>query len=189
MKRFLCVVVLICFVFSSCSQNSSDQSMQDAIDFRTSLMAAEGCTFQAQVSADYGERVYEFTLGCEFVPEGEARLTVLSPDMISGVSAVIGPDGTNIEFDGAVLDFGTMANGRVAPMALPWLLGRAWCSEYIRSAGRDGDQILITCLMGYGEDEVVIETWLSDDRVPVRCDISYDGQRCIAASISDFRLN
>lgn len=189
MKRTLWIVPFICFLLSACGGQTSDRNLQKALDFRTALMASAGCTFEAQVLADYGERVYDFTLQCEYVPDHEAKLTVISPDIISGICAVINSDGTNVEFDGASLDFGQMANGYVAPMKVPFLLGRAWCSEYIHSVGQDGDYLLVSYMMGYGDREIVAETWFADDGTPIRCDISYAGTRCITVSISDFKLN
>lgn len=189
MKRTLWIVLFICFFISACSGQTSDSGLQRALDFRTALMASAGCAYEARVLADYGERVYDFNLQCEYIPDREAKLTVISPDIISGISAVISSDGTNVEFDGASLDFGEMANGNVAPMTVPFLLGRAWSSEYIHSVGQDGDYILVSYLMGYGDREIVVETWLADDGTPVRCDISHAGTRCITVSISDFKLN
>lgn len=161
--------------------------MQQAVDFRTSLMSAEGCVFQAEVSVDFGNKVYGFTLQCDYTPDDKATLTVTAPEMISGITATISADGAKVAFDGTELDFGRLANGRVAPMALPWLLGRAWSSEYISSAGKDGENILVTCLMGYGDEEITVETWLNEKSIPIRCDISCDGMRCLAVTISEFR--
>lgn len=189
MKRTIWIALLFCVILSACSSGRTDISMQSAVNFRTALMEAAGCSYQAQVTADYGERIYEFNLLCEYVPDAEARVTVISPEMISGISATISSDGAKIEFDGAELDFGVMANGNVAPMSLPWIMGRAWSSEYIRSVGIDDAFILVSYLMGYGDDEILVETWFADDRTPVRCDISYAGMRCISASISDFKLH
>lgn len=187
MKRILWLSVLFCLCLTACNRNSVDRSMQQAIDFRTALMSAGGCAFQADVSADFGEKVYDFTVQCRYMQDEKAVLTVTKPEIIAGIEATVSADGARITFDGTELDFGHLANGRVAPMAVPWLLGRAWSSEYIHAAGKDGETVVVTYLMGYNEDEITIETWFDAAGTPVRCDISHDRQRCLAITISDFR--
>ena len=187
MRRIFCFCLLLCLCLVGCGDGSADRSMQQAVDFRTALMSAGGCVFQAEVSADFGEKLYEFTLQCDYTPDDTATLTVTAPEMIAGIEATVSADGAKVTFDGTELDFGRLANGRVAPMALPWLLGRAWSSEYISSAGKDGETTVVTCLMGYGDEEITVDTWLDKKSVPIRCDVSCDGMRCLAVTISDFR--
>lgn len=188
MKRIFCLCAVLCLLLSGCAGQEADRRMQEALDLRTDLMASEGCSFKASVSADYGERVYTFSLDCTYVPEQEARLTVTQPEEIAGISAAVSADGTVVTFDGVELAFGELANGRVAPMALPWLLGSAWSSGYISSAGADGETVLVTYLMGYGEDEVTVETWLDTTGVPVRCEVIHDGRRYLTVALEDFQL-
>ena len=187
MRRFLGFALLLCLCLTACGDSKADRSMQQAVDFRTALMSAEGCVFLAEVSADFGEKIYEFTLQCDYTPDDSAALTVTAPEMIAGIEATVSADGAKVTFDDTELDFGRLANGRVAPMALPWLLGRAWSSEYIGSAGKDGENTLMTCLMGYGDEEITVETWLDENSVPIRCDVSCDGVRCLAVTITEFR--
>ena len=189
MRRILWVLVLLCLLFTACGSQKIDDRMQSAIDFRTTLMQNGGCSFMARVNADYGERVYEFTMQCQYFADREAHLTIIEPEMISGITAVVRQDGATVEFHDIELDFGTMANGRIAPMTLPWLLGKAWSSEYIQSAGKDGDGSLVTYLMGYADEELVVETWFGPEMVPLRCEISHGGVRYLTVTVSEFILH
>ena len=58
-KKLLCCVMM-CVVLVGCQGKQSPT--QDALDFRTALLEAGGCRFRAVIGADYGDRVYSFTV-------------------------------------------------------------------------------------------------------------------------------
>ncbi len=186
MKRFWLLIVC-CLFLGGCGKSGQSPEMKEALNFRFSLMEAGGCEFQAKVLADYGERVYEFDLTCRYDSGEGASLTVIAPEEIAGICANVSGDGTMVSFEDVQLEFGKLADGHVSPMALPWLLGRGWTGAYMETAARDGQQVLFTCLMGYDDEEVMMETWL-DSGVPIQCDLTYSGIRCLTAQITDFRL-
>jgi len=175
------------FLLTGCSKEQADR--EKALSFRTALMEAGGCQFSAEIRADYGSRVYDFGVDCRFLVEDGALLTVTAPEEIAGITAQVSEDGAEVSFDGVQLEFGELANGYVAPMALPWLLGSGWTEAYVESAVEDGDYLKVTCLMGYGEEEVTVVTWLDQNELPVQCEVSYDGVRCLTAAISQFQYN
>lgn len=188
MRRMWMFAIALCLVLTGCGRDKPHRQMQDALEFRTEIMAAQTCTFLADVSADYGDRVYTFSLECTYTPGGDGFLTVAAPESIAGISAHVSDDGAKVEFDGAILEFGQTANDRGAPLALPWILGSAWTEGYIESAGRDGDAVLVTCLLGYGEEQLTVETWLASEGIPLHCDVICDGRRFLAVTIRDFSL-
>lgn len=175
-------------LLTGCAGTETAKPSQKALDFRTALMEAGGCSFTAGVTADYGARVYTFTLDCAYTVGGGARLTVTAPETIAGIAAEVSADGAQLEFDGAVLDFGQMANGYVAPLAVPWLLGSCWSGAYISSAGSDGEWERVTCLQGYNEAELTLDTWLDSAGTPVRAEVAWDGTRCLTVTLSDFQF-
>ena len=186
--RTLGTLALLLALLTGCAGTELAKPSQQALDLRTALMEAGGCRFTAEITADYGDRVYAFTLACGYTVDGEAALTVTEPETIAGITATVSADGATVEFDGAALDFGQMANGYVAPLAAPWILGNCWTSEYIQSAGADGDFQRVTYLQGYNEAELVLDTWLDSHNTPVYCEISWDGSRCLTVTLTDFRL-
>ena len=187
MKRWL-PWVLMCLLFTACGKTEHSPAMKEALTFRTSLMESGGCQFQAKVLADYGDRVYEFELSCSYDAEKGASVTVLSPEEIAGIGAEISSEGGQITFEDLHLELGQMAGGHVSPVALPWTLGSSWTGAYIESAAQDDQLVLVTFLLGYDDEEVMVETWLDVNGVPIRCDLSYSGARCLAAEITDFEF-
>jgi len=177
----LCLLLLL----TACQ---AKEPTQRALDFRTDLLESGGCGFTADISADYGDRVYDFTVTCDYTAGEGARIEVLQPEEIAGIAAQVSPDGAKVIFDGVELDFGQLAEGNVSPMAASWLLGHCWTEAYTDSAGTDGDLYRITHLEGYNEEELTVDTWLDDAPTPVHAEIAYDGTRCLNIDISDFYL-
>lgn len=183
-KRLLPLVLAL--ALTGCAK--TEGPTQRALDFRTALMEAGGCAFTADVTADVGGRVYQFTLDCAAAANGPTTLTVTAPDSIAGITAQVTDDGAALTFDGASLSLGTLADGTTAPLLLPWLLHNGWVGDYISAAGPDGDLERVTYLHGYGDEALTIDTWLDESGVPVRCEVSCGGVRCLTAEISDFTM-
>lgn len=177
-------VLLLLTLLTACKADHAP--IQKALDFRTALMEAGGCSFKADITADYDQRVYQFTVTCDYETGDGARITVTQPEEIAGISAEVSADGAQLEFDGLELDFGQMADGLVSPMEACWLLGQCWSSAYIDSAGADGELERITYLDGYREKELTVDTWLDADRQPVCGEITYEGVRRLKMDITDF---
>ena len=149
-------------------------------------MEAGGCGFTARIRADYGEHVYMFTMSAE-TSSGETKLTVLEPEPIAGITASVSSEETSLSFDDVDLDFGRLANGRISPVAAPWLLTQCWEQAYMAYAGSDGEQQRVTYLRGYNEEEVTVDTWFSAG-VPVYAEMSCEDIRYLTVEITDFQL-
>ncbi len=183
-RRSFALAILMIMLLTGC--RGGDDAMQTALDFRRELLAAGGCSFSASVEADYGDRVYDFDLDCAW--DGtDGALTVTAPQSIAGISAVVRNGSSELEFDGVSLDFGPLANGFVAPLSVPWLLGSAWSGDHIARAGMDGELSLVTCLKGYEEQELTIQTWFQKN-IPVRTEVLSGGQRVLTVTIENFAL-
>lgn len=167
-----------------CACSGEQASVQTGLDFRTKLIAAGGCSFTADVITNQGDSAFTFTAGCTYDGE-DGTITVTAPEEISGISAVTDGETGALSYDGLLLSLGKLGDGRVAPMALPWLLGSAWKSDYISAGSRDGDAVRISYLQGYDDDELQIDTWFSGG-VPIAAEVAYKGERLLSVTIHDF---
>lgn len=149
-------------------------------------MEAGSCSFTADVTANYGDRVYAFVLACRY-ENGEAQLEVLEPKTIAGIRAETSQNGTELIFESVELEFGQLANGFVSPVAVPWLLVQCWVEEYIAYAGADGELERVTYLRGYNDEELVVDTWFHGN-TPVYAEVVHDGVRCVSIEIHDFQM-
>lgn len=164
--------------------------MQRALDFRTALLQSGGCTFAAEAAADYGEQVYRFTMDCVWSPESGGSLTLTAPQTLAGIRAEVSADGTRVSYEDMEVGLECLAGGHLAPMALPYLLGSSWYEGYISVCGMEDGLLRMTCLEGYEEEELTVDTWLdTQSGQPLHCEISYQGQTLLTAEISAFAMN
>ena len=174
--------MLLCVLLSGCTKN--ERILQPALDFRTNVLGAETCKFSCHVEADYGDRVYTFSLDCVYDGEN-AEFTVTAPETIAGIQAKIHDGDAELQFDGVSLEYGVLANGYVAPLKTPWILGNAWSKEYIASAWEEDGYYCFSVLAGYDEEELTVNTWLKD-RKPVKAEVLYEGKRVLNITIENF---
>ena len=186
MKKLIALCIGVCLCLLGGCSASEELPTQNAIDFRTALMGAKGCRFTAEVTADYGDKVYVFSLQSETM-DGETSLQVLSPENIAGIQATISADGAELEFDSVALTFGKLANGYVSPVSVPWLLEQCWQSAYIAYAGADEEYDRVTYLRGYNEEELSVDTWFLN-QTPVYAEVVWNDVRCLQVTIKDFQL-
>lgn len=185
MRRLAALLTIVfCVMLIGCS--AEEKALQPALDFRTSLLAAGGFTCSADLSADYGETVFDFSGNCSY-DGASGTITVTQPDTIAGITAKSNGDGASLTFDDVTLALETLGDGRVAPLAAAWLFGSAWSGDYISAGGFDDDLYRVTILKGYDEDELQFDTWL-DNGVPVRGEIALGGRRVLTAVFHDFVL-
>ena len=185
-KKALCCVIMM-LLLTGCG--GSNTPSQQALDLRTAILENGGCAFTADITVDFSDRVYQYTVECSYTAGGSCRITVVHPEEIAGITAIVSDDGAVVEFDGVALDFGTLANGNISAMEAAWLMGACWDSAYISSVGKDGDFLRVTYLDGYDDGQLTVDTWLDEKGVPFRGEIAHDGMRCLTLQISQFQLN
>ncbi len=182
MKRFL-GIILIFLMLCGCSHENN--AMDVAVNLRNTLFKSDTCTFDAQVTADFGEMFYTFKMHCK--TDGQNLLfEVVEPETISGVSGSVAQEGGKITFDDQALLFDTIADGRITPVSVPWLLMKTLTGGYIRGAGKISDGFLIQLDDSYDEDPLKINLQLNMQEVPVFAEIFWQGKRVASIKVENF---
>ena len=134
MRRRLAAIICVLFLLTGCKGN--DSSLDKAVVLRNKLLQSDGCIFQATITADYGEQIYEFRMECQVDREGTLSFTVTEPATIAGITGKISGTGSAITFDDKVLAFQTIADGLITPVSAPWLFIKTLRSGYLRDAAK-----------------------------------------------------
>lgn len=185
-KKLIFAVCGVLLVLSGCSAAVQPQPL---LTFRTALLQAETCTFSAAVTADYDDAVVQFTLDCTFSPQQGAQVCVREPESIAGIEASVQDTCAYVTFDDVQIGLGSLADGNLAPLAVPYVLGQCWAGEYIDCTGRDGMLLRATYRMGYEQQELIVDTWFEPDTMtPVRAEISHDGALAASVELSNFLI-
>ena len=182
MKRFIFLLVLICML-SGCEAGNAE--LDQAMKLRSALLAAKGCHFSAEITADYGTQLYQFTVDCQGNVQGDLQFAVLRPELLTGISGEISASGGSLKFDDTALYFPLMADGQLSPVSAPWIFLKTLRGGYITSACREDELLRITVNDSYEEDALRLDIWTEDDR-PVQADILFDGKRILSLKVADF---
>ena len=105
-----CAVLMMCLCLLLGGCGGRSQGVSPAIAFRASLVQAGGCSFRAELTADYGDYVVPFTLDCETEVNGPTHFTVAAPETLAGITAAVDETGGTVTYDGLMMDFGLLAN-------------------------------------------------------------------------------
>lgn len=126
MRRRLCALMMILPLLAGCSggeQDGGTSAEELALNIRTEYLAMTACAATVDMTADYGQRVYEYTLNIAWQKGGETVLTVVKPENIAGITARIENGSTLLEYDGASLETGMLSAQGLSPMeAVPAIL-------------------------------------------------------------------
>lgn len=126
-RRTVCAqMMILCLLLSACGRSAGKGAEELALAIRAEYIAMTACAGQMDVTADYGERVYEYTMDFTYEKDGELVLTVVEPENIAGITARVSENGTALEFDGTRLETGPLSEEGLSPIdALPALLDYA----------------------------------------------------------------
>ena len=184
MKRI--IVCILAVVFLCGCRNNDDIGPATAL--RKELQNAAGCSFEAVVTADYGETVYTFVMDCVVDETGQLQFEVTEPDTISGITGTISGDEGALTFDEQVLAFDTMADGYISPVLSPWVMINSLKSGYITSCGELDNGHRITLNDSYAEDALEMDVWIDQEGKPVHCEILYKERRCLTIVVENFEF-
>ena len=160
--------------------------MERGLAIRQQLQSGNGCCFDTQITADYGNQVYQFSLSCETDSLGNLSFTVKEPETISDISGRIDSSGGNLLFDAHILAFPLMADEQISPVSAPWILIRTLLGGYLSSWGQDGAYLRLTMDDSFDEDALQVDIWLDEEDVPVRAEILFDGRRILSLDVKNF---
>ena len=183
MKRIL-AVCLSFFLLFGCGKG--DTSLQQALHLRENLLQANGCTFDIEIAADYGNEVHRFSLSCTADREGNITFSVITPESISGITGRFSPLGGQLTFDNTVLGFPLLADGTVSPVSAPWILLNTLRSGYITSTSSETEGYRLTVNDSYGEDALQLDIWVKD--MPQYAEILWRGRRIMTLQVENFKL-
>ena len=185
MKKYAAFFLLFVFL-TGCS--SPPDEIQLGIELRSKLLQATTCSFDCQIAADYGDKIYKFALNCTANSEGDVSFTVTEPDTISGISGNLSGDGGNLTFDDTALHFALMADNQLSPISAPWVLIKALRSGYMTSACTEDGCILLSIDDSYEDNSLRLDIWLNPQRIPNKADILFDGRRILSVSVENFKI-
>lgn len=123
MKRGIPALLLM-VILAACGGGTGGSPAEElALAVRGEYLDMTACTAVLDVTADYGQRVYDYTIDVSYVKEGESVLTVTAPEEIAGVTARINRESVVLEYDGVRWETGDLDGNGMSPVdAVPVVL-------------------------------------------------------------------
>lgn len=190
-KRLICVLMMTLFL-TGCGGGGGKEAEELALSIRGEYLAMESCAIQASVTADYGQRVYEYEMAVS-VNGTETVLTLSAPETVAGLTARLAGEESQLEFDGLSVETGPLDGDGLTPVsAVPALLEAAR-SGYITACGLEGEGTVlrVDCGDPTGSPGAGTEYALWFDasaHTLIKGEISVDGFRVILCEFSQFTM-
>ena len=190
MRKGSCVPMMaLCLLLMGCG--AGEESAAEAL--RQPYREMTGCAMTAEVrlSGEDGT-VGDFTLRCEYDPEGVTTVEVLAPETAAGVIAEIDGEDLTLRYRDLVLGAGTVSSEKLSPMeCLPELMAAAregWLlSESRETVGEEPCLRLTLDRTGEEGGKIVSTLYLREgDGVPVYGEIAVEGAVVLKAAFTDF---
>lgn len=165
-----------------------NREMEEALSLRDSLLSGNGCAFSVNLTADYGDVLYEFSMDCEADSLGNVEFSVTGPETIAGITGTMSETGGKLTFDNTALQFDLMAEDTLSPVSAPWLFVKTLRSGCITSVGYEDNMLRLSIDDSYRDDALRLDIWVNRDRIPVRAEVLQEGTRILTMSVTDFRI-
>ena len=137
-RQTLCIplIPLVLFLCLSGCQGSVQENNL-ALALRADFLAMDGCSGTMDITADYGERVYAYTVSFSSTQETGMTMVITAPQEVAGITATIAEGQTYLTFDGVQLETGPLNEEGLSPLdALPTFL-TAMQSGYMAETGSE----------------------------------------------------
>lgn len=192
MRKVLSCVLMMTLLLAACAPAGGETPENAAAAIQAEYAEMAGCTATVDLTVDYGEKVFDFTVEASWQREGETVLTVTAPDLLSGITARIAEGETILEYDGAGLSLGALDGDGLTPISAVTALLKAAASGYAAQCswvGEDDSQLQILCRDPETAAGAGTEFLLVFDRAAhtlLRAEVSSAGATVLTAQFSNF---
>ena len=180
MRKFLLFLVPIWLCGCAAARVDAGLALRDRV-------LENGCSFEAEITADYGDNLSVFTLDCVGLSDGSLAFTVTAPEAISGIRGTLASGTGKLHFEDKALSFPLVADGLLSPVSAPWIFYNTLRSGNLLSSGREGAYTRLTIDDSFREDALRLDIWLDGAGNPVRSDVSHRGQNYLSLALQNFR--
>lgn len=139
-------------------------------------------TMTAQVEADFGETIEQYTLEYNF--DGQCWTAVVTqPEFVAGVTARMTKDASELEYDGAILTTGDLIGNGIAPISAVPLMHETLSNGTMDCVWEENDLLAGTFIY---DDAISVSVWFDAEETPVAAQLSENGMvkaECILTNV------
>ena len=193
-RKMLSCVLMMTLLLSGCKGGGENSPETAALALRDTYKDLAGWNSTVDVTAEVGDKVFDFTLDAGWQREGETVLTITAPELLAGITARIADGETVLEYDGAGLSLGLLdGRGLTAVSAVPWVMEQI-AGGYMAKcawAGENKELLQITFRDPEAEAGTGTEYCVTFDRETLALrgtEVSVDGASVLTVAFRDFTI-
>ena len=190
MHRLWLCVPMIALLLAGCGRLEVSEAEQLALEIRGEYLELERCSASLEITADYGQRVYQFKMDAQVQGE-DAVLTLTAPETVAGLTARWAGEAGTLEYDGVAVETGSLDPEGLDPVSAFPVLLEAARSGYMAACAleEDGAVLRVDCGDPAGTPGQGTETTLwfdGETGALLRGEIRVDGFRVIGCTCTAF---
>ena len=186
MKRvFLLALLLV--LLTGCS--GAAKEIERGLALRQRLLNGALCSFDTEITADYGDKLHTFTMTCQGNDKGDLNFTVTGPETIAGITGDISREGGRLTFEDTALQFEMLVDDQVTPISAPWILLKTLRGGCLTSACEEEGLLRLSMDDSYEEDALHLDIWLNEADQPVRAEMVYKERRILSLTVTNFEIS
>ena len=187
-QKVLTALMITLVLLGGCTGGTAKDETR-IMEWREQVLSGVALSFDMKMTVDDGERVSEYELHCAERAD-EISLELLSPQLISGVTAKIRGRGTILEFDGLSLHAGAIDDVEASPLSFPSCMLNALEGGMLTQLRREniGDRETLAFRAQHSEN-VYVDFWLCEETMePLHAELLSDGQMMISSDILNWQI-
>lgn len=188
-KYFYVPMMTLFFLLTACGGGTGEENAET---LRSRYQAMAGCSMEAEVRCDQEGAEWESRLRCEYFPNGESTVEVLSPETIAGIKAAFTDMDWRLEYEGDSLNAGMLSDEMISPaLCLPRLMNalrEGWLLEENEEEWGETPCLRLSLDQSGTQGGKIISTlWLRrEDGTPLRGEIAVDDEIILTAEFTNF---
>lgn len=195
-KRLCALMMTLALLLTACGGGGDGNEAEKILaEVRGSYLEMTACTGHADLTADYGQRVYTYGVDFSWQREGETLLTLTAPEVVAGTTAHVAAGETALEYDGVMLETGPLDSAGLAPVdAVPALLSYAregFAAECVLEETEEAQKLHVICRDPERDPGVGTEAdlWFSPETgALLEGELSEDGFTVIRCQFTEFTM-
>ena len=196
MRRLTACVLMMTLLLCGCKAGTAAGETPEtaALAIRDAYQSVARWGADVDVTAEVGEKVFDFTLRADWRREGETVLTITAPELLSGITARIAQGETVLEYDGAGLSLGLLDGMELTPVSSITAVMEQVDRGYMARcawAGENGEYLQITFRDPEMAPNTGTEYQLTFDpgsRALLSAEVSVAGETVLTARFSKFTM-
>lgn len=186
-RKVLCALMMLTVLLCGC-QSATERAEAAREPYQTMTT----CNMEAKLLWGQEEMEQAYTLHCEFTPEESAKIEVLSPELMAGVTAVVEGEELSLSYEDVCLNAGTLTEENIAPVTvLPRIIGTlrdGWLVEQSEETWNDTACLRLTLEDTSGDDVTLNTTiWIrQEDNLPLRAELSEEDNIFCQVEFTEF---